>query len=249
MTRKLLLTITILFFVLAAKAQFTSYGKIEFERKVNIHRQMDDMAAESDNASWVERFKSQAPKFSTSYFDLYFNTNKVIYKPGRESDQQFKMFGGGPAAANTVLTDFNSQKVMANKQVYDQKFYITDSMRVLKWKITDEIRTICNYKCRKAVSKICDSVYVVAFYTEDIVVSGGPEMFSGLPGMILELAVPRLYTTWVATKVELTVPKETDFELAEKGKKASQKEMVTVLQESFKQWGKMATRNIWWCAL
>ena len=241
--------IPLLLAAIAAGAQFTSQGKIEFERKVNIHRQMDDMAAESENASWIERFKSQAPKFSTSYFDLYFNSNKVIYKPGRESDQQFKMFGGGPASANTVLTDLNGQKILANKQVYDQKFYITDSMRVLKWKITDEIRTIANYKCRKAVSKICDSVYVVAFYTEDIMVSGGPEMFSGLPGMILELAVPRLYTTWVATKVELTAPKETDFEIVDKGKKASQKEMVTALTESFKQWGKMASRNIWWCAL
>ena len=36
---------------------------------------------------------------------------------------------------------------------------------------------------------MCDTVYVVAFYTEDIPVSGGPEMFGGLPGMILELTV------------------------------------------------------------
>ena len=249
MTRKIFLFIPILLTAFAARAQFTAQGKIEYERKVNIHRQMDDMAEDSQNATMIERFKAQVPKFSTSYFDLYFNADKVIYKPGRESEQQFKMFGGGPAAENTVLTDFNSQKVIANKQVYDQKFHVTDSMRVLKWKITDEIRTIANYKCRKAVSKICDSVYVVAFYTEDIMVSGGPEMFSGLPGMILELAVPRLYTTWVATKVELIAPKATDFEVADKGKKVTQKEMETTLQESLKQWGKMANRNIWWCAL
>lgn len=249
MTRTLLLIIPALFATLAAQAQFTTYGKIEYERKVNIHRQMDDMAADDENATWVENFKSKVPKFSTSYFDMYFNTNKVIYKPGRESEQQFKMFGGGPAAENIVVTDLNAQKVQANKQVYDQKFHIDDSMRVLKWKIEDEVRTIANYKCRKAVSKICDSVYVVAFYTEDIIVSGGPEMFSGLPGMILELAVPRLYTTWVATKVDLVQPKDTDFEIAEKGKKATQKEMVSALSESFKQWGKMATRNIWWVAL
>jgi len=249
MNRKLFLLLSILLGSLASRAQFTSQGKIEFERKVNIHRQMDDYSSEDGNASWIESFKSKTPKFSTSYFDMYFNTEKVIYKPGRESDQQFKMFGGGPASENTVLTVFNTNKVSANKQVYDQKFHIEDSMRVLKWKILDEVRTIANYKCRKAVSKICDSVYVVAFYTEDIMVSGGPEMFSGLPGMILELAVPRLYTTWVATKVELAQPKDTDFAMAEKGKKATQKEMENTLLESFKQWGKMANRNVWWCAL
>lgn len=239
-----------MFFVaLTAKAQFTTYGKIEYERKVNIHRQLDEMADDAQNATWIERFKSKAPKFSTSYFDMYFNTNKVMYKPGRESENQFKMFGGGPAAENVVLTDLDAHKVSANKQVYDQKFHIDDSMRVLKWKILDEVRTIADYKCRKAVSIICDSVYVVAFYTEDITVSGGPEMFSGLPGMILELAVPRLYTTWVATKVELIPPKDSDFEMEEKGKEMNQGEMVGKLQESLKQWGKMASRNIWWCAL
>ncbi len=249
MKGKIVITILVLFTALSAHAQFTTYGKIEYERKVNVHRQLDDMAQDEQNASWIESFKSKVPKFSLSYFDLYFNTNKVIYKPGRESEQQFKMFGGGPAAENVVLTDLNAHKVTANKQVYDQKFLIGDSMRVLKWKIEDEVRTIASYKCRKAVSIICDSVYVVAFYTEDIMVSGGPEMFSGLPGMILELAVPRLYTTWVAQKVELIQPKDSDFSIEEKGKKATQAEMVGALSESFARWGKMASRNIWWCAL
>lgn len=235
----------ILLVAMNAKGQFTTQGVIEYERKINIHRQLDDM----DNNEWIQKIKSQVPKFSLSYFNLYFNSNKIMYKPGRESEQQFKMFGGGPAAENVVLTDLNAQKVSANKQVYDQKFHVDDSMRVLKWKIEDEVRTIANYKCRKAVSIICDSVYVVAFYTEDIMVSGGPEMFSGLPGMILELAVPRLYTTWVATKVDITAPKSTDFDIEDKGKKVTQKELEASLQESLKQWGKMASRNIWWCAL
>jgi GLPGLI family protein len=116
----------------------------------------------------------------------------------------------------------------------------------MDWKEKDEIRTIANYKCRKAVGRICDTVYVVAFYTEDIPVSGGPEMFGGLPGMILELAIPRLHTTWVASKVELTAPKETDFTVSEKGKKVNEKELHDSVFESFKKWGSMASRNVWW---
>ena len=37
----------------------------------------------------------------------------------------------------------------------------------------------------------------------------GPELFTGLPGMILGLAIPRYYTTWFATKVELADIDET----------------------------------------
>lgn len=242
---------TILIILLAIphmlSAQYTSYGKIEFEKKVNLHRQFND---DEESNSWFEKVKSQIPKFSVTYFDMYFNMNKIIYKPGRESEQTFKMFGGtGPATDNVVLTDLKGETVSSIKQIYEQKFTVHDSMRKLDWVIKDEIRTIANFTCRKAVSKICDSVYVVAFYTDDIIPNGGPEMFSGLPGMILELAIPRLYTTWVATKVETKMPTEEDFAFEEKGKKVDQKGLIDQLSSSFKSWGKYAAKSIWWCVL
>jgi GLPGLI family protein len=48
-----------------------------------------------------------------------------------------------------------------------------------------------------------DSIYVVAFYSDQIVVRGGPESFWGLPGMIMGVVLPHEYTTWYATKVYL----------------------------------------------
>jgi GLPGLI family protein len=243
---KSLIYIAVFFLPFLSTAQYTMQGKIEFEKKTNLHRQFNE---EDEDSEWFEKIKSQIPKFSVSYFDMYFNTGKVLYKPGKETDKTFKMFGGGPATENIVLTDIKGKKVSSQKQIYEQRFNVQDSMRELKWVIKDEIRTIANFKCRKAVTKICDSVYVVAFYTDDIMVSGGPEMFSGLPGMILELAIPRLYTTWVATKVETVAPKETDFTVEDKGKKVTQAELVEQLQSSFKRWGKYAAKSIWWCVL
>jgi GLPGLI family protein len=241
------LAIALLFFMAGTQAQFTTAGKIEFERRVNIYAQM----AEMENNDWFEKLKSKIPKFSSSYFDLVFDTARSIYKPGRvvEENSLLKMFGGGPAMENVVYTDFNTQKVTANKKVYEQRFLVLDTMRKMDWVIKDEIRTIANYKCRKAVGRICDSVYVVAFYTDDIVVNGGPEMFSGLPGMILEIAIPRLHTTWVAEKIELVQPKETDFVIPEKGKKTNEKDLEETVRSSFKDWGKLAPRNIWWTVL
>lgn len=245
--KRIFLTLKVMLLTaIAAKAQYTTVGKIEYERKVNIYAQM----AEMEQNEWFEKLKAQIPKFNTSYFDLIFDTARSIYMPGREVEGSvFKMFGGGPATDNIVLTDFVAGKVKANKKVYEQKFYVEDSLRKMDWTVKDEIRTIANFKCHKAVGRICDTVYVVAFYTEDIIVSGGPEMFGGLPGMILELAIPRLHTTWTATKVELIAPKETDFAIQEKGKKVNEKELYETVQSSFKNWGKMAPRNIWWTVL
>ena len=46
-----------------------------------------------------------------------------------------------------------------------------------------------------------DSVYVFAFYTDEITIPGGPCTINGLPGMILGLTIPRMYASWIATKV------------------------------------------------
>lgn len=243
--KKLQLICIFLLTAFGANAQFTQYGKIEYEKKVNVKRQLNDL--DDEQKQWIEKFKAQIPDFNTSYFDLYFNTSKSLYKPGKEVEGGTKLwFAQAPASDNVVLTDFATEKVKANKTVFEQKFLVEDSMRKIEWKISDEIRTIANYKCRKAVGKIFDSVYVVAFYTEDIMVSGGPEMFSGLPGMILQLAIPRMHTTWVAQKIDMVKPKDTDFTTSDKGKKTTQKELYETLKTSFKDWGKYADKNLWW---
>jgi len=247
MKKLLLITNVLLAIAVTAHAQFNTMGKIEYERRVNVYAQM----AEMENSEWFDRIKSQIPKFSSSYFDLVFDTARSLYKPGREveANAAMKMFGGGPATENIVYTEFAPKKVTALKTVFEQKFLVQDSMRKIAWEEKDEIRTIAGFKCHKAVSRICDSVYVVAFYTEDIMVSGGPEMFGGLPGMILELAIPRLHTTWTADKFEIMVPASTDFVVPDKGKKVTEQTLYETVKTSFKDWGKMAPRNIWWSVL
>src|SRR6185437_10397918 len=95
----------------------------------------------------------------------------------------------------------------SQKTIFDQPFLVKDSLRKIKWKITDENREIAGYNCRRANGLMMDSIYVVAFYTDKIPVSGGPESFSGLPGMILEVALPHENVIWRATKVtEAEIP-------------------------------------------
>lgn len=245
--KKILVILNVLLLIsVAGNAQFVMSGKIEYARKINMHAQMDDM---EDN-EWMQRIKSQIPKFTTSYFDMVFDSGHVSYKPGtKETENPIRMFGSGPATENVVYTDLTAKNVKSLKSVFEQKYLVQDSLRKLEWKEKDEIRIIAGYKCHKAVSIICDTVYVVAFYAEDIPVSGGPEMFGGLPGMILELAVPRLHTTWVATKVEMKVPATADFTIPDKGKKTTQKELNENIKTNLKDWGKMAERNVWWVAL
>ena len=91
---------------------------------------------------------------------------------------------------------------MSQKTVFEQTFLVEDTLRRIKWKITDETRPIAGFNCRRANALIMDSICVVAFYTDEILTTGGPESFSGLPGMILGIALPHEHITWFATKVE-----------------------------------------------
>lgn len=235
-------------FPAAAQVKFVTQGKIEFERKTNVHRLF---YTQEEFSSWNETFRKLIPQFQVDYFDLVFTEEKTLYKPGRENPDQKRGFMTPPANENVVFKDLQHHTVVAQKQVYETQFLILDSMRDVSWKLLPEIRTIAGFECRKAVGRICDSVVVVAFYTDEIVPSGGPESFHGLPGMILELAIPRLYTTWIATKVELLQPgEESKIVPPSRGKKATSSEMLKKVDDGIKDWGeKYRDKALWLTSL
>jgi GLPGLI family protein len=68
------------------------------------------------------------------------------------------------------------------KQIVGTNFVVEDSIPNIQWKLTNEHREIAGYNCRKAVGKIYDDVYVFAFYTDDIIISGGPCSINKLTG-------------------------------------------------------------------
>lgn len=210
---------------------FLSEGKIEFEKKINLYARMDE-----DN-SWTELEKKTVPQYKTSYFDLLFTRNKCLYRPGRENTDNNKIWEQ-PAEENIVYSDLDKAGSISQKKVFEQLFLVQDSIRRIKWKITDESRTIAGFNCRRANAVIMDSIYVVAFYTDEILTPGGPESFTGLPGMILGVALPHQHLTWFATKVQAIKVADTELVIPQKGKKVTNAVLKQSLEGSLKQWGK-----------
>lgn len=216
---------------------FLSQGRIEFERKVNLYAQVDD----EDDATWKELMKKMMPQFKTTYFDLEFSDNKTLFKPGRENTDNNKLWQQ-PAEDNTVYTNLADSLSTTQKNVFEQTFLLQDSTRKIKWKITDETRNIAGFECRRANALVMDSIYVVAYYTDAITTTGGPESFNGLPGMILGLALPHEHITWFATKIY--TDRITDAQLVPptKGKKTTSKALLATLKDLMKDWGKWGSR-------
>src|SRR5436190_4095650 len=142
---------------------FISKGKIEFEKKVNIYKNLDDQKSDDNEGGydWISQLKKQMPEYGITYFNLYFDGDKTLYKPGREATQTQKIpeWFEGPAQDNVVFCDLQSKKTVAQKTVYESTFLIQDSLRKAKWKITNDTRDIAGFKCRKATTIIMDSVF------------------------------------------------------------------------------------------
>lgn len=62
--------------------------------------------------------------------------------------------------------------------------YFKGKTQDLKWVITDKQKKIKDYLCRKAYLKNNSSTY--AWFTTDVPIQGGPYIFLGLPGLVLE---------------------------------------------------------------
>ncbi len=220
---------------------FLTHGKIEYEYKINIYAQMQDY----NEDGWKDWVKRNMPQFKTSYFNLAFDNNKTLYQPGKDNPENNKIwFSRDVAAENVIYSDFDKQQAVSQKKVFEKTFLVEDSVRKIKWKITDETRTIAGFQCRRANALIMDSVYVVAFYTDEIVTPGGPESFCGLPGMILGVALPHQHVTWFATKLIADPLKPADFKIPTKGKVATNTSLKETLKESLKDWGKYGDKYI-----
>ena len=210
-----------------AQTIFHPQIKIEFEKTIYVRQLYRELVPE-----WYDRIKDQLPESSLAYFDFIGDTAKSIFKPGRELP--FDPRAWRPMAnQNVVYTDYRTNKSITQKPVFEETFLVDDSLAKIDWKITADTRIIAGFECRKAVGIIHDTIAVFAFYTDEILISGGPESINGLPGMILGLGVPRLHTTWFATKVEVNSV-NMNFSPATKGKKVNYKGMIESINNVLK---------------
>jgi len=216
------------FMDIACAQNFVTRGKIEFEVKQNIKR----LNSTASNAN--DPYISSLPTFKISYYDMIFSGNRSIYQPGRKGPDA--SFSQSEAA---VYMDLDNAQSIRKFHPIDDYVIMADSINKIKWKIGNETRTIAGWECRKAIGIIYDSVYVVAFYCPEIIPGSGPELFTGLPGMILGLAIPRMYTTWFATKIEIANIDESKIAppVISKKKQNSKRELAEAILKKYKENG------------
>lgn len=216
-----------------AQTSFLENVKVEYEKVVYVQQ----MIKELWGADAFDRWGSNLPQTATYYYDYMANQEGSLYKMGREGGMQKGWWDDMFGSKNIVQTDFKNKKLISQKPVFEETFLVQDSLLNIKWKITPDTRTIAGFDCRKAIGILNDSIAIFAFYTDEILVNGGPESIHGLPGLILGMGVPRLHATWFATKVEINTGNINPLSPAKKAKKVTYRSMVDEIYRVLKNWG------------
>lgn len=226
----------------AQNVRFTTSGTIVFEKSCNMFAIMKKQAG-NENSSFMQQaydaYKKNQPQFRVLKSTLTFSKDKTLYSPQGEDIASRSFFFNTPLSEqnNTTYIDFTASLFTTQKTVYEETFLVKDSIRNINWKITNEMRTIAGYECRRANAVILDSIYVVAFYTDKIPLSGGPESFTGLPGMILGVALPHENISWFAKTVTDKPVSPNELKVPAKGKPVNHKTLRETLNSALKDWG------------
>ncbi|WP_162270401.1 GLPGLI family protein [Vaginella massiliensis] len=79
-------------------------------------------------------------------------------------------------------TIYKTTEIKGEKFTVMQKSDLQNS-----WKITNETKSVGSYKAHKATLEDANLGLVTAWYVTEIAITDGPEIFNGLPGLIVEI--------------------------------------------------------------
>jgi len=238
--KKIFLLISICFCNFIQAQEFISNGLVEYEVRVDNYKSLGDDV-------WGQMIRDKVPHFSILWYDLTFNDSKGIYKFNRR-DEKTKMpsYLNNSSEDNIWVSDYSAGTFTDQKNIFGDTYLLQDSLMNIKWKmVPNETREIAGFNCRKAQAIIFDSVYVFAFYTDEITAPGGPMGIHGLPGMILGITIPRMFTSWIANKVEVNGVNTAAIKTPEKGKKKKASELLETVRKATSDWGSYSQQLIW----
>lgn len=194
-------------------------GKVVYERTMKMQVQINDNDQVAQNM----------PQTHTDKFELLFGNNLALWHISDEQipeddngpggGVQIRMFGGG--TDDISFYDLTRGTSTEQRDMFEKKFIIGDSIRKLNWKLTGETKAILNHICQKATAQligvrmmmnmdngkmeqkeVADTSTIVAWFTPDIPVAIGPAEYQGqLPGLILEADINNGRQLFRATEI------------------------------------------------
>jgi GLPGLI family protein len=133
----------------------------------------------------------------------------------------------------SVYKNLKSKQIVKQVEFFGRTFIIKEDLNPINWKLEQDQKMVGTYNCRKATAVI-DSLNVSAWFSPDIPLNDGPDIFWGLPGLILEVDINNGGKTIVANSVKIT-NNALAIELPQRGKEVSQQEFNAIKKEKMSE--------------
>ena len=191
-----------------------------------------------------EKMKAMIPKSRSFSRSLIFNEKESVYdewEPGENEDleveheedgMEFKMVMRAPE--NIYYSDLENKTFIHKQDFFGRIFLINGDAIPYQWKLTGEQKKINDYICQKATCQH-EEDNITAWFTPQIPISTGPNGYTGLPGLILEVDINDGQRTIRSEKFFLEQSENKKIEKPSKGKKVSKEEFDKIREEKMKE--------------
>jgi len=225
---------------LAQNKQIAFSGEIYYEKKINryprANRILYHQKERYDIANYLSELK-KTDQFEVQKLKLLFSKEQSLLT-NNIGERNGVMDMAIDAPLSFYFRDIVKDSITFKRTVLGEVFLVQDGVSPIVWKYTDEKMNILGYECKRANGIYRDSIYVVAFYTNQIPVSIGPDSFNGLPGAILGLSLPHENISIFATEV-LLKPVVIAMEEIKIKNKMTLSSYLSLLEKSFAQFDKV----------
>lgn len=225
--KTLLLAVLILFSTVGYAQK--QEGMIHYVRTVNYIKQITAVDYLSKQLKEKYAYVYGNRLESKSYARLYFNATQTKFEDSDENDMGYSYL----KAEYTITRDFSKNTMHDYMDVLGKTYIIEDSLKAPRWIILNEMKEIAGHACMNAFyNDTLKKQKVIGWYALDLPVSGGPDRFFGLPGMLLGIDINDGAMVIEADKIDLKpLTTELDFPKKVKGKKIKESDYIAILRK------------------
>lgn len=126
------------------------------------------------------------------------------------------------------------QQSITQKTIFSKPFLIEEQAERIAWKLTNNTKQVGSYTAHQATATV-DGQPVEAWFIYEVPVSTGPDVYWGLPGLILEVQEPKSGTTIALKSLSSNSPSEEQLAAPRRGKKVSWEEFYAIQDKKIKE--------------
>lgn len=255
-TLKLIALVLTLVATLSVNAQ-SFQGKAYFKSHVQMNVSMGNQEMSTEQqAKMKAMMQSQLDKEYILLFDQKQSNFKEQEKLGSPTSQSGGMrvmaFSG---VSSELYKNTKENRFTSKRDLFGKEFLVKDKLEKPEWELSKETKQIGQYTCHKATStrtvpgrRMIDGngnekvgepreVTTTAWYTPEIPVSNGPDMYWGLPGLIMEIKDGNMVL--ICTKIVINSDKKESIVEPSKGKVVTEAKYDEMMEAKMQEMQKM----------